>query len=421
MTDTTTRKAPPELDELQVLIEEARERQHRRRRWLIAVAVVVALISVLVVAQGPGGPPKARQHAPTALPTPSLVAHWTNLSASGAGLPDGAQFTSVVSWRGRLVATGSYYPNRAAIAPGYPPNSPLLVWTSTDGIKWTMTWYAYPNGPSDLGAILVSTPTDLLVFAEGEGGSGEWSSTDAVTFTPVTLPPTMSALGIDAAIWTRSRVVALVKNKYIGSRYYIYGSQGDSIWSSVDGVTWTAAPFPGAPVFSSLTATPTGVRVTGKSSVSGQSETWLSSDGVKWKTGPAGAPPGLYTATDKIIVAENRQTAPVQLWWSRDGSTWTRAHVRGYLFSDLVGPDGTLLTAGPEGFVTSGNPSSALWSSPTGAVWTRVANGAGPNPTALDVTAYFPDSNGLLAEVRVGSITQLEMEFWQVTFSSALP
>jgi len=408
----------------QALIEEARRRQRRRWRWVAALVIFIILLAIGVI-WGGSRPPGAPVAKAPASPTPQLMAHWTNLSASGAGLPPGAQVSSVVSWQGELVATGSYWPGSALVATGYPRYAPVVVWTSKDGSQWSMTWDA-TGGGSDIGSFLVATPSSILLFASGEGGSSEWRSVDATTFVPVSLPTTMMQLNVRQASWAHGLVVVLVSNKYTGSRFSVYGEQGDSIWTSPNGVTWTRDPFSGVQVLSSLTATATGFMVTGESPIAKRSpltksRMWVSSDGRNWTSLPSLAPTGSYSAGANVIVAENPYIGLARFWWSSDGRVWTRAKVQGQLFRDLVGPSGTLLATVPGGlgFVTSGNPETALWSSTTGAVWTELANPPGFDPTRFDVGAYFPDPQGLLAEVFAPDPIDATkaMSFWQVTFS----
>lgn len=417
MTLLDSHKAAVRSPEAQALIEEARRRQRRRRRWVVTVAALLVLAVSLVVVFGSSGPPRSPTATPAPAPAQPLVAHWTNLSTTGEGLPPGAQLTSVVAWHGHLVASGSYFPGSSQVPVGYPPYAPAVVWTSTNGGQWTMTWHETAGG-SDFSPELVATPRSLLLFAAGEGGSFEWHSVDDVNFVPVSLPTTMNALQIGDALWAHGRVVALVNNKYVGSNH-LYGQQGDSIWTSVDGIAWARAPLPGQPVFGSLTATANGFLLTGQQVLRGRTRTWRSLDGTGWKLLPTPPPSQYINANANVIVAQDPQTVPSRFWWSRDGRSWTRGAVKGYLFQDLVSPTGTFLAAIPGVFITVGNPTTVLWCSSNGAVWTKVVDAPGSVHAGLDVAAYYPDPDGLLAEVVVpGPLTQPRgMDFWQVTFS----
>jgi hypothetical protein len=217
--------------------------------------------------------------APTTLPT---------TLPGGQRLPPGSVVASVVHFLGREVAAG------ADISAGHVPVLPIcavngcnpIVWTSPNGRQWTAAWGNTGVTGSIPGEELVNGAGTLLLFLNDEG-TRLWSTTDASSWHQVVLPETMTALDVTHVVFGHGRFVAILNNKYAGGPNTAYG-ESDAVWSSRNGVTWTAASVVGPPAaFESLTVTPNGFRITGVLRQSGslrRSTAWTSSDGISWAT-----------------------------------------------------------------------------------------------------------------------------------------
>ena len=329
---------------------------------------------------------------------------------------------SAIEWQGSLVAAGYYFPGTGPAAAGYPGAVSPVVWTSDDGGRnWKPTW---SPGTVVLGSdtvqTILATGSGLLLFDGGTGGSALWQSTDGHSFEQVQLPDSMSALTVAAATYGDGRVVAVLRNKYTGGPDTAYG-EGDQLWTSLDGATWTRDTLQGQPVLMSITSTATGFLAGGQARSGGPSTVWFSPDGVSWQrvTLPGASVAVAVGADRDVMVAEARQEPVARLWWSIDGVKWFRGQVRGTLLSYPISGAwlGVAILPVPGGFVTWGTPASTLWFSATGAVWSKVM--AETNSPSLDVEALFPDTQGVLAEVAIPTSQSNQlvyvMSFWQVT------
>lgn len=197
----------------------------------------------------------------------------------GQLLPAGAQITSVVEFQGRHVAAGAYFPGSATGPSGCPEiGCNPMIWTSTNGDRWTPTWGSAANG-SIAGEQLVVGTTDLLLFNDDES-TGLWRSTDPLSWEKVQLPSDMASLGVTKAVWGLGIFVAILKNKYAGGPNTAYG-ESDAIWSSPNGITWTRDSVIGSrAVFASLRVDSKEFVVRG--TADGSPAVWLSLDGTTW-------------------------------------------------------------------------------------------------------------------------------------------
>jgi hypothetical protein len=142
------------------------------------------------------------------------------------------------------------------------------------------------------------------------------------------------------------------------------------IWSSEDGLTWTAVEAPagdgalvdivaGGPGFVAITASP--------------ASAWTSPDGIRWTEA---ARDTFGTATLRALAGDSARlvaVGPGGFWVSPDGATWRSVAVPG-----LVGSVNDVVAGGP-GFVAVGNvpissmeTKGAVWTSPDGTAWTRI-------------------------------------------------
>lgn len=254
-------------------------------RRVIATLVSVGSIALL----GACSSPRA------AIPSVEASASTTHSTTGSTGAPavgdvlpggerllEGAQVVSAVRYQGGEVAAGADFPA------GGKPVLPIcalrgcnpVVWTSSNESRWTVAWANIANGSID-GEQLVVGSNNLLLFLTDETTS-LWSTTDAKTWTPVTLPEAMALLLVRKAVWAHGRFVAILSNKYAGGPVDTYG-QSDTVWSSTDGTAWIQASVSGPPaVFQSLTVDSMGFQIMGILRQSQTPAEWASSDGVHW-------------------------------------------------------------------------------------------------------------------------------------------
>lgn len=102
-------------------------------------------------------------------------------------------------------------------------NSTFGVSTSTDGFAWT--FYPYPNGLSNVGAISIAFVGTTWVFHSGSAIA--YTTTDFVTYTPLTLPASMYKL-----------------KTVNGVLFAFPQNTGTTIYTSTDGTNYTAQTMP---------------------------------------------------------------------------------------------------------------------------------------------------------------------------------
>ena len=169
MTDTTIHETQ-DLDELQALIEEARQRRGRRRWWFSAVALIVVLsvAIAMVVNGGSRKPPVARPRA--------------GLRPSPATTPPGSATV-------RALAAGHW--SMLAPRPGNETAWDLAAWTGTYVVAWGST-----------------QPCCTATAGNTSGGSSE----DGAAFDPTSrtwrrLPSAPVSLTVQSTIWTGHQVL----------------------------------------------------------------------------------------------------------------------------------------------------------------------------------------------------------------------
>jgi hypothetical protein len=243
------------------------------------------------------------------------------------------------------------------------------VWTSADGITWTLHEDAFNgSGPSD---VAVGGPGLVGVGENEQGAVVVWTSADGVTWSRVPHdeavfggdgPQSMTAVtvggpGLVAVGRSDNRYESASHSYRAGNPYEewdadIYGQprEGDAVvWTSVDGLTWSRVPhdeavFGGAgdqSMFDVVVGGPGLVAV----GVNAQGAAiWTSTDGLTWTQvrddddvfgGPneAGEGPGSYLVGARIyqvvvgdlgLLAFGENEQGNMVWTSVDGITWTR-------------------------------------------------------------------------------------------------
>jgi len=245
------------------------------------------------------------------------------------------------------------------------------VWTSIDGAVWTKI----PQNESVLGGA-----DEQLMIAVTAGGPG------------------LVAVGYDAS----------------------GGDWDAAVWTSVDGVVWVRIPHDesvfGGPDYQSVrgvVARGSGLVAVGDDFSGGDLDAavWISTDGVVWARVPHdeavfGGPDG-QAMIDVIsggpgFVAVGRDSSgrgwDAAVWTSPDGLVWTRVANDESVFGGL--DDQTMFSVAARGDVLvavgndyrEGDADAAVWTSPDGLVWTRVANdesvfGGSGNQTMFAVVA----------------------------------
>lgn len=176
--------------------------------------------------------------------------------------------------------------------------------------------------------------------------SGSWSGLRWSA--PATFP---SPLGFDTLVMDHGTLYAIGQVD-VGAVAEV------AVWRSSDGLRWTLLTQEGAPFASagvlSLLATPTGLVAWGQ-----DGEPVCSAPGAGQTCGPV----------------------PQMVWTSHDGVTWTKATD----FAALAGASIGSMTSGSAGLVAAGADQSgapAVWTSPTGASWSRESLSASLFPSA---------------------------------------
>ncbi|HYC06783.1 MAG TPA: hypothetical protein VEG29_02570, partial [Candidatus Binatia bacterium] len=247
------------------------------------------------------------------------------------------------------------------------------IWTSTDGVSW--------HEAAPLPAARPAFGVSRTVAASGSGwfvgGSVDddtagtklpaiWTTTDGSSWTVATvaLPLDGSTLGTVAGLAVSGGTDLAVGSDSTDT------SRTAVVWTSTDGVTWSAAPadasFSGS-IMSAVVPGGPGYVAVGRDA-SGAA-VWTSKEGSSWKEDSAG--PGFAGAQMLAVAASaGRLTAvgydgnTALIWTSTDGLSWAQASPA----SDMAGAQALSVAMGASTDVVVGGTSS------TGKVWTRTAS-----------------------------------------------
>jgi hypothetical protein len=294
------------------------------------------------------GPTPVPSAAPLADVGPAPDGRWTAIQwiDAGGGFPQLAKTPSetynlnLYGWSRGLVAFAS---DGGHGSESFRP--PTLVSTSTsDGLHW--------SAPSPIDVSGFPDQIDIAQVAEGPAGlvavgrypadtcggppviAGLWHSTDGTTWRRVALP--------------RSMVRGHVEGLDGGSAGYIAtGKQSDGktpgIWLSQNATTWRTLPLPKPPsgtlVVNGATSFAGGLvvagAVLGPEGCGGASSihpaVWWSADGSSWTreslpgaSTAAGASVSIHRLNDEEIVAVSQAGDTPDAWVSTDGRTWSK-------------------------------------------------------------------------------------------------
>lgn len=408
--------------EPEVLIEEARRRQRRRRASVGAVAVLLAL-GFAVWLSGGGPPSRGGRGAGDGRGPAAAVGTgtWHDLTAGGDYIAPGAQVTSVIRWRGRLIAAGDR-PGTGLLG-CYGFCNPV-VWSDVNR-RWTVTYAAVAEGGL-ANERLVPVGRTLLLWQSQEGNQ-VFRSANGRSWRRVTLPGQMPALPMQSVASDGTRLVAVLDNRYAGGPDRAYGEL-NPVWTTTDGIHWRRGLNPRNISFYDVSADPAGGFVATGSSA--QSRHWfvlLSVDGRVWSTQAVATSPGWR---DQIAASRNGMvlesvpdrsspSSPARFWYSTDGRRWIRAKL----------PDGSPTNAGTtlgtmpkllvlDGeFVALDNDNTHIWWSEDGQEWQRLAVRGAP-PASSQPSGATVERHALLmvesSRHRSGAVPAGATTFWRL-------
>lgn len=322
-----------------------------------------------------------------------------------ADRPDRRRFLgqtgAVAAAAGAVWAAPALTSTDAASAATLPPAPNLVAaaeWTSFPGGPWAYTsaggatWTGTGAQPDGNAYAVAADGAGRWVVA-GEGGSRAWTSSDALTWTPVpvvNLPGGFSAKGLaadGAGRW------AAVSNT-VEQGYYS---------ATVDGTAWLSASTPVSGFDAAAVAhSPVGA---GLWVAVGPGGAWRSADATSWAVAGAALPAdwnALAVAADptgRFVAVGPGASGTGGAWSSTDGDTWTAAT------TPPVGiPAG--IAHGPGGWAAVGrlnpipDPTGRSWTSPDGDTWTA-------STTSIDTPGFgvATDAAGTWVAVGTGSRT----------------
>jgi hypothetical protein len=235
-------------------------------------------------------------------------------------------------------------------------------------------------------------------FSGGDGDAAVWTSPDGRVWSRVPTDEAVFGGAGDQAMV----MVAVGGPGLVGVGYDFSGGDGDAaVWTSPDGVGWSRVPADeavfggsGDQVMAALAVGGPGLVAAGYDSSGGDRDAavWTSPDGVGWSRVPAdeavfggGADqmiwsviaggPGLVAVGDDVSGGD-RDAA---VWTSPDGVVWSRVAADEAVFGgpadqslQAVAPGGPGLVAVGFDF-SGGDQDGAVWASADGLVWSRVS------------------------------------------------
>ncbi|WP_329519762.1 hypothetical protein [Spirillospora sp. NBC_01491] len=258
-----------------------------------------------------------------------------------AGRPDGWTRGRVPAVPGRQRLSAVTYGPQGWLAVGRAEGGPAqpLVMISADGASWRRA--PFPAGRPPAGA--VAGPGGYVVVGAAGPSAATWRSPDLKRWTR---GGNAGKGDLDGGRWMTGVVATSTGYAAVGGRR----GGGPAIWTSGDGLKWTAATPPqglGPGQLDQVVAHDDLLVAAG----AGTGVAVSADNGRTWRARPltgAPAPAALtgVTATEKGFVAAGTTGQPgrqdVVLWASADGDAWRRVPVHG---TGLDGPGGQRLTA----------------------------------------------------------------------------
>ena len=274
--------------------------------------------------------------------------------------------------------------------------TPVMLWTSTDGAKWTRVADVSMFGGGTIANVTFGADGFVAVGDSGWDSPAIWYSNFGTTWQRLTLPSST----FNAAHF--SSVSATTYGDATTSGYALGGSIGGTApvsggvaapntglaaaWWSPDGRTWTKATVNRNPgVGTSLGGIDVGSSgwvAVGSAEGGKAAAAWTSTDGRTWQPialGYFGAPtpeagvttlPGLIVRSDgRHLVAIDEDQSSILMWISSDGVNWRRLAFSGS--TDTIPSTYGNAYAVPDGLIVLGQQGS----SPAVPVWRLTATG----------------------------------------------
>jgi hypothetical protein len=387
----------------EVLIEEARRRQHMRRMSLAGIALLLAAIGIgLGITAGGGSPSGPSPTARGGGSAPQATLSWHELSADGA-LQAGTRVSAVVSYDGSLVAAGSSdFPTHLPARLGCSISCGTVVWVAQNGGPWRAV---FATGQNDGGNALVATRHGLALLSPG-----------IQSFAPGNTEPLHSKAGIGAFLRDQPPAwIAGPASASEGETIYSIGEDDTGLptltapnensepaWVSPNGIRWPASYDSQTFKWLSTDKVPggfVGITQTANRTVvlwSKNDRSWSpaqvsvpNADVAELASGPSGA------VLELIPSRVPYRPEPVQFWYTTNGRSWSHATVTGA--PPKIIKDGSTLPAlisADGGFLAFNRTSAGIWWSKTGRTWTRVHMTEAP-PAGLEPQAVGVDGNTL--------------------------
>jgi hypothetical protein len=333
------------------------------------------------------------------IPTaPTSALSWRSYRVTG--LPVSAEIAALVVAAGSNDVLVAFTNHRVPSSEGLPHVADVTAWRSTDGMTWTKEATLRPPAISvgvpidelDLGPAAYHNGTFIIggrtASVNGAEAAVVWTSEDGATWT-LREPPRREASQINAIAASESGVVA------VGLDGAMPGS-----WTSPDGVHWLS--FDG---FGAATTDLIPWRLTASSSGSGylatgdvesdpacsgnpQATIWSSIDGGTWTRLPAD---GLTCASNGRLTVGSAGYLLVAYSQTETGSlpgAWTSADGRSWVgptklpFADQPG-DGVSALGTLDGRYVALAPHGGIWESSDGHDWIRSSDPGAIQPMAL--------------------------------------
>lgn len=288
---------------------------------------------------------------------PGFVAAGTNSSPGPQGDGDAVVWTSTdgVSWslvpHDESVFGGEGRQWIHSVAQGGPGlvavgsnDDTAAVWTSPDGITWSQVPYdreAFGESGSTIMSVTAGGPGLVAVGMDDRRVAAVWTSEDGKTW---------SRIPHDDTVFGGARDVFMMDVAAAGPGLVAVGGGGDlaAIWTSPDGITWSRVP---------LDDDLAGVESSSIVSVT------------------AGGPGVVAVGT--VVEASNQ---PAAVWTSIDGIAWSRVTHDDAIFGEdgwnemrsVVAVDDGLVAVGFDVDLLQGSSDAAVWISVDGIAWSRV-------------------------------------------------
>jgi hypothetical protein len=302
------------------------------------------------------------------------------------------------------------------------------VWVSTDGESWSRVAEPSLGGPHAQGLEDLAVGESGIVAVGWDSSVGDidaaaWFSVDGLTWEKVG-DDVFAHEGHEEA-----GTVLATDRGFVAAGFAVIGREADAaIWTSPDGRTWTRLDDPalgggGTQRISSLVVGPQGLVAGGTNFLPTEfgvyqldARVWVSSDGTSWDAiddatfgGPGwqyitsitAGPDGLVAAGGDILGRPGLDN-DAAVWTSPDGRTWTRVEDADFV-SDraqqisaiTVGPDGLLAVGYDTG--PGGDRTPAVWRSPDGAAWVRIADPGLTEPGHRWMSGVVMAASGVVA------------------------